>query len=59
MTYEQTTLSDSSKDPKISRHQSTGYATVEILGREIVLKKGTSLEEAFDKPAQEVVECAY
>jgi len=59
MTYEQTTLSDSSKYPKISRHESTGYATVEILGREIVLKKGTTLEEAFDKPAQQVVECAY
>ena len=59
MTYSQSKLSDISKDPKISRHQLTGYATVEILGREIVLKKGTSLEEAFDKPAQEVVECAY
>lgn len=59
MTSEQTTLSDSSNDLKISRIQSTGNATVEILGREIVLKKGVSLQEALDKPVTEVVECAY
>lgn len=47
------------KDPKVSRDPITGYPTIEILGRTIVLQKDVkNPEEALNKPAQETVECA-
>jgi len=46
------------RDPKFSRDPVTGYATVEIGGRDIVLQKQVSNpEEALNSPAAEVVEC--
>jgi len=44
---------------KFSRDPVTGYPTVQIADTTIVLQKDTaSPEEAMQKPATEVVECA-
>jgi len=44
---------------KFSRDPLTGYPTVQIADRTIVLQKDTaSPEEAMHKPAREVIECA-
>ena len=46
------------RDPKFGRDPVTGYATVEIAGREIVLQKEVeNPEEALTAPARTVVEC--
>jgi len=43
---------------KPTRDPITGYPAIQILGQTIVLQKDVSLEEAMQKPAQEVIECA-
>jgi len=43
---------------KPTRDPVTGYPAIQIMNQTIVLQKGTSLEEAMQKPAQEVIECA-
>jgi len=43
---------------KPTRDPITGYPAIQIMNQTIVLQKGTSLEEAMQKPAQEVIECS-
>lgn len=43
------------KVDKVSRDPITGYATVKILGKEIVLQKDVG-KDFMEKPASEVVE---
>jgi len=43
---------------KPTRDPVTGYPAIQIMNQTIVLQKGVSLEEAMQKPAREVIECA-
>jgi len=46
------------KHMKPTRDPITGYPAIEMMDRLIVLRKDVTLEEALEKPATEVVECA-